>query len=278
MHSGTAAIDSTQNGTAEAPRAVTPLVVAMDGPGGAGKSSLARDLALRLGFFHLDSGAMYRALTWWMLQNDVRPQAPERLVALARETNLQLIPAGPGTSLRVFLQAQDVTPYLRDETISRNVAPVADLIAIREYVNEIQREFAGTRAVVADGRDIATVVFPDAPVKIYLDAKIEVRAKRRHDQLLREHESATASDKPVPSAQSVREAMEERDRRDRSRPFGSLRRDPDAILVDSSDMTYAETLDRLEQIVRDAFRERGMDLPPTRPELAAVAAQQPTAF
>ena len=206
------------------------LIIATDGPVGSGKSTAARRVAELFGYIYLDSGAMYRALALKALRHGVPLDAAERLEALARETRIDLRPASEGVS--VMLDGVEVTREIRNPDVSQAASKVAVMPGVRRMLVAEQRRAAGVGGVVMDGRDIGTVVFPDADLKIYLDASAEVRAERR----FREHQQRG---EPI-NFEQVKEEIRERDRRDREREASPLERAPDAVLVDSTAMEAEE--------------------------------------
>ena len=210
-------------------------VVAIDGPAGAGKSTIARRVARELGWAYLDSGAMYRAVTLMALEHDLALDDATGLAQLAGELEIDLEPDG---TLRVG--RQDVTKRIRAPEVTDAVSHVASVAAVREVMVAHQRRFARrNERVVAEGRDIGTVVFPDADLKVYLDADAAERARRRLQQ---EDEVAAGSDEA-----SVQAEIEARDARDQSRAASPLRAAADAWRLDTSGMT----LDEVFAAVRD---------------------------
>jgi cytidylate kinase len=215
-----------------------PLVIAIDGPSGAGKGTVARAVARALGYRHVDSGAMYRAVGWKALRDGVRLQDEPAVAALARS------PIEVGVD-RVTIDGRDVTREIRTPEIDRAAAAVARLPAVRAILVAQQRELGKKGGIVMEGRDIGTVVFPQADVKLYLDAAPEERARRR---------AADPAHSGGPSAVAdVATLMTERDRLDSTRPTSPLHRAADAIVVDTTgksiDLVVAEVLD----VVRKAL-------------------------
>ncbi len=207
------------------------LIIAIDGPVGSGKSTVARRVAKLLGYNYLDSGAMYRALAWKALCRGVPLDSAERLEALARETRIDLVSAADGP--RVLLDGSDVTEAIRRVEVSQASSKVAMFPGVRTVLVAEQRRAGERGGVVMEGRDIGTVVFPDADLKIYLDATVDVRAERRW----REHQQKGEA---IELARVV-EGVRERDRRDRQRETSPLVRAPDAVLVDNTAMDLEET-------------------------------------
>jgi cytidylate kinase len=220
------------------------LVIAIDGPVGSGKSTLARRVAELLGYSYLDSGAMYRALAWKALRSGLPFDDPERLVALASGTRIEL--RAGGSEQRVLLDGEDVTAAIRSPEVSEAASKIAMIPGVRHLLVAEQRRAGEDGGIVMEGRDIGTVVFPDADLKIYLTASAEVRAERRW----REHKQKGEA---IDLARTI-EQVRERDRRDRERETSPLVRAPDAILVDSSAMD-AEEVARL--VVMLAHEKQG---------------------
>jgi cytidylate kinase len=235
--------------TPSAPRRQRP-VVAIDGPAGAGKSTLAAHLARRFGFLNLETGAMYRALALKAIENDFAFDEEEPLLALAAKTRIALEPQLEGN--RVLLDGVDVSRRIREADVTSGASQVSVHPRLRAWMVAEQRALGQAGGVVMEGRDIGTAVFPDAEVKIFLDAAPEVRGNRRYRQI----PSAQAAPKGDEAAllDLVRE-MRERDERDRNRAESPLKPAADAIFVDSTSLTLDEVLERSEQIVRDYLEQ-----------------------
>jgi cytidylate kinase len=214
------------------------LTIAIDGPAGSGKSSVARLVAQMLGYLYLDSGAMYRALALKALHKDISLEEESRLVDLARKTHIELRPPSPeqeraGAKNSVFLDGLEVTLAIRTSDVAEAASRLATIGPVREVlVAEQQRAGAGGR-VVMEGRDIGTVVFPDAELKLFLEAAPEVRAERRWKEHQEKGEQLTLAE--------VLEEVHERDRRDRERKVSPLVRAQDAVLIDNTAMNIEET-------------------------------------
>lgn len=217
------------------------LVIAIDGPAGSGKSSVAREVARRLGLRFLDSGAMYRAATWNAMRAGVTltDEAAASAATGGLHVELRETPDGP----QVLADGEDVTQAIRRPELTANVRHLARMPAVRKIVNSWQRRFAEGGGFVAEGRDMTTVVFTDADVKFYLDASVQVRARRRLEQL---NESGRQAD----PAELERE-IAERDRTDCERAAAPLRRAEDAVYIDTSAMTFDAVVGRLLAEITD---------------------------
>jgi CMP/dCMP kinase len=227
-------------------------VIAIDGPAASGKSSTAAFVAERLGWAHLDSGALYRALTLAALDRIADGLAPggagwpvQRILALADELPVRLVLAG--SAFRPEVAGVDVEQAIRSARVTANVSAVAALPAVRTWVNARQQEavHAHPDGVVVDGRDIGTVVFPDAPLKVFLTATPEERARRRLSQ----------RGQPLDEARVARESAElaARDHADATRPVAPLRAADDAVLLDSTRLSLAEQVDQVVALARQRF-------------------------
>jgi len=210
------------------------ITVAIDGPAGAGKSTLARRIAAKLGYLYVDTGAMYRAIALWAKRTGVATSDMHRLEQLANEARIEFLP-GDG---RILLNGEDVSDELRTLEVGDAASEVSLVPAVRRALVAKQREIAQRASVVMEGRDIGSVVFPDATVKIFLDAEPEVRAERRSVEMA------------LP-ASVVSEQIQERDRRDRSRAQSPLVQAPDAIYVDTTGLTIDQVEAALLKIIRD---------------------------
>ena len=207
------------------------LIIAIDGPVGSGKSTVARRVADLLGYAYLDSGAMYRAVAWKALCDGIPLDSPELLGALASRVRIDLVPRGG--KLHVILDGEDITDWIRTPIVSQAASSVAVVPGVRRPMVAEQRRAGAQGGVVMEGRDIGSVVFPHADLKIYLDASPEVRAERRWREL---HESDEVSDPLI-----VLAGVRERDRRDREREMSPLVRAADAVVVDNTAMDAEET-------------------------------------
>lgn len=218
-------------------------VIAIDGPAGAGKSTVARTVAQKLGYVYIDTGAMYRALTWAVLQEHIDPSSPETAAAVARlamRTKVTLAPGPKGN--RVFVDGADVTDEIRAPDTSAAVSYVAANVQVRDRLVSLQRAMAKQGGVVVDGRDIGTVVLPGADVKIFLTASVEERARRRFEELrATEHEQ---------SLEDITTNITRRDEIDSNRAVAPLRKADDAVEVDTTEKTIDEAVAVVLQQVR----------------------------
>ncbi|HEY3987869.1 MAG TPA: (d)CMP kinase [Acidobacteriaceae bacterium] len=235
-----------------------PLIVAIDGPAGAGKSTVARALARRFGLLNLESGAMYRAFALKAIQAGVPTRDAAALEVLAHTTEVRLEPDTDGN--RVLLDGADITSQLRTPQITAAASEVSVHPPIRRWLVGLQKILGAQGNVVMEGRDIGTVVFPHAPVKIFLDASPEKRGERRYeqnrgDEQNRDEKGGVAVTTQLPA--TVLEEIRERDRRDRTRADSPLRPAADATIIDSTDLTLDEVIERASALVDGYLREIG---------------------
>jgi cytidylate kinase len=216
------------------------MIVAIDGPSGAGKSTLAKHIAKELGFTYLDTGAIYRALALKILRRGVDLDDTASLNAIVNDSDIDL--RGRNGQLQVFLDGEDVSAAIRTPEVSQMASKASAIAMVRRRLLDLQRALGRRDNVVAEGRDIGTVVFPDAQVKIYLDASIEERARRRCDEL-------RAAGREVSLAETISE-MEERDKRDSQRDIAPLRKADDAFVLDSSGLTAEGVAEKVLQIIK----------------------------
>ncbi|WP_051382933.1 bifunctional pantoate--beta-alanine ligase/(d)CMP kinase [Gloeobacter kilaueensis] len=220
-------------------------IIAIDGPAGAGKSTVARRLALRLGFLYIDTGAMYRAVTWKALTLGIDPQDGERLSDLTRRMTIRLAPGYQSAfPTRVWVDGEEVTRQVREEAVSLAVSAVSSHPGVRSELVDQQRRLGKLGGVILDGRDIGTHVFPEADLKIFLTAAVAVRAQRRAEDL-------RAKGLPVPDRDLLEEQIRSRDEQDSSRAYAPLRKATDAIEVVTDHFSIQQTVERLLALYRE---------------------------
>ena len=215
-------------------------IIALDGPVASGKTAVGRLVARRLGYRFLDTGIMYRAMTWAALEARVDPKDGTALTRLAKKRNIEVVFADAGRA-SVLIDHRDVTAHLWEQTVEQNVSLVSQVAGVRRVLVLKQRQIAGMGPVVMAGRDIGTVVLPDAPVKVYLTASVAERARRRHQEL-------QASGVHLPYAQ-VLEELTQRDRLDSERKVAPLRPAPDAKVIVTDGLSVEEVTERILELV-----------------------------
>jgi len=218
------------------------LVIAIDGPSGAGKSTVARLLAGRLGYIYIDTGAMYRAIGWKVKQAGIDPTDENKLADLCERSVVTI--TKDNTDPRFYVNGIDVTGKIRTPEMGLIASAVSKSPAVRARLLMLQRELGRNGSVVMDGRDIGTVVFPNADVKFFLDASAEERGKRRYLEL-------KAKGMDVNLAQITRE-IQDRDKQDRGRDLAPLKKADDALFIDSTSLSIDETIDRMLSVIKKA--------------------------
>ncbi|MBI4385843.1 MAG: (d)CMP kinase [Elusimicrobia bacterium] len=223
-------------------------VIAIDGPAGVGKSTVGHLVAKSLGYRFINTGEMYRALTWKVLEENIDFRAAGKVARLAKRLKWEFRPTEEGTTLKTTLDGEAVTVHIRDERVSRNSSLVAGIPEVRRFLRKLQRDLGRDGGIVMEGRDITTNVFADAEVKVYLDASIEERALRRYRQLKASgHEG---------SLDRIQEGILSRDRMDLERKINPLRQTEDSVFIDSTRLSLREVAQRILECVRE--RRRGL--------------------
>ena len=216
--------------------------VAVDGPAGAGKSTIAKLVAKKMGYIYVDTGAMYRGLAIHFLKKGVNPEEKEAVAEACRDAEVTI---GYGSGVQqIYLNGENVTDMLRTEEVGNMASRTSAIPEVREKLLELQRSLAREKDVIMDGRDIGTNILPDADVKIYLTASVETRAKRRYDELKEKGESC--------DLEEIARDIKDRDERDMTREIAPLKKAEDAVLVDSSDMSIEEVVSEICSLCRRA--------------------------
>jgi cytidylate kinase len=222
---------------------VKPSTIAIDGPAASGKSTIGELLARRLGYLYLDTGAMYRAVTWVAFEQGIDIADEEAITALAEsvEINITRPTVDDGRQYTVYANGQDVTWEIRRPEVDANVSPVSAYPGVRQALTDQQRRIGRRGCIVMVGRDIGTVVLPEADLKVYLEATAEERAHRRYREILERGEEA--------DYEKVLSAMRRRDKIDSERVAAPLRPADDAIIVDTTELSIAEVLVKVEELI-----------------------------
>ncbi len=217
------------------------MIVAIDGPAGSGKTTVARRLAKRLGFAFLDTGATYRALTYSALEKNINLEVEEKLADLAANLNLKI------EDNKIYLYDNDISKEIRKSRIDKNISKIVSFEKVRKVMSSLQRREASDKDCVIEGRDITTVVFPDAEFKFYLDADQKIRAKRRIHQLLEEGEAV--------NSEEVEADLIKRDNADKNRKVGSLQLTKETRYIDTTKLLIPEVIEKLYGIVSQRFQK-----------------------
>lgn len=214
--------------------------VAIDGPAGAGKSTIAKLVAKEKGYIYVDTGAMYRGLAIHFLDKGIQPQETEKVIEACKDAEVTI--AYEDAVQHVYLNGKDISSRLRNEEVGNMASVTSAIPEVRKKLLELQQNLAKTQNVIMDGRDIGTCVLPHADVKAYLTASVETRAKRRYQELQEKGEDC--------NLEEIAHDIEERDRRDMTREIAPLKQAEDAVLVDSSDMTITEVVKTIVDLCR----------------------------
>lgn len=210
-------------------------VVAIDGPAGSGKGTVAKILARECNLTYIDTGAMYRAIAYSSLQNNIDITEVDKIVELAKNSKIDFIDG------RTYLNGEDISKEIRTMEVTRIVSPISSIVKLREILVDMQREMAGDKDVIMEGRDITTVVFPNATYKFYLDATLDERANRRYKENKEKGMDV--------SLEEIKENISKRDYNDMHKEVGSLTRTEDAIYIDSTDLTIDEVVEKMRNII-----------------------------
>lgn len=215
------------------------MIVAIDGPAGTGKGTVAKLISERLDFVYIDTGAMYRCITLKMIRENISLDEEEKINDLLERTKITF--KNLEDKQHVYLDGEDVSDLIRKPNVNELVSPVSAIKIIRIKMVELQRKLGEEGNVIMEGRDITTVVFPNAEVKIYLDAKLEIRAERRYKELVERGNNVTYED--------TLESIRKRDKNDMEKEMGALKIAEDAVVIDTSNMTIEEVYDKIKEII-----------------------------
>lgn len=218
------------------------LVIAVDGPAGAGKSTVSKLLANKMGFSYLDTGAMYRAITYLVLKNDININNQNNIGEIAKKSKILFVPPEEDGISHIIINGEDVTNKIRTSIVDKNVSKVAQIKAVRESMVKIQRQIADQGNIIMDGRDIGSKVLPNADIKFFVTASLEERAKRRYLEIKKTENN--------PVLVKVKEKIARRDKSDSERKISPLIRADDAIIIDTTNLSIEDTVKRMIDIVK----------------------------
>ena len=221
------------------------MIVAVDGPAGSGKGTVTKRIEKELGFLNLDTGATYRCVALQVLRENVKLDNEEKIIKIANNINIKI--DNTGDKDIILLNGEDVSKEIRTKEVTEVVSQISSIIPVRERMVEVQRNLAKGKNVIVEGRDIGTVVFPNADVKIYLDASEEVRAKRRYEENVQNGINTTYEE--------VLENVKMRDYNDMHKPYGALKKAEDAIYIDSSNMTIDEVVNKVITLIKEKYNK-----------------------
>ncbi|MDY4833980.1 (d)CMP kinase [Frisingicoccus sp.] len=221
--------------------------IAIDGPAGAGKSTIARAAARNLGFLYVDTGAMYRAIAFSLIRSGVEPEDEAGIEKVLESMTIRIVYSDG--EQQILLNGENVTAFLRDEAVGNMASRSASNPKVREKLLQLQRDLAKENDVIMDGRDIGTFVLPDADVKVYLTASVEERAKRRYLELIEKGQDA--------DMEKIKEDIRTRDTQDMNRSIAPLKQAKDAVVIDSSKLTIPEVMDRIVDAFQESLKLKG---------------------
>ncbi len=217
------------------------MIVAVDGPAGSGKGTVTKKIEEKMGFLNLDTGATYRCVALQVLKENVKLEDEEKIIKIANEIDIKI--DNHGDKDIVLLNGEDVSKKIRTKEVTAIVSQVSSIIPVREKMVDVQRKLAIGKNVIVEGRDIGTVVFPNADIKIYLDASEEIRAKRRYKENMENGIETTYEE--------VLENVKMRDYNDMHKKVGALKKADDAIVIDSSNLSIEEVVKEIEDIIKE---------------------------
>ena len=219
------------------------LTIAIDGPAGSGKSTAARRLARRLNYRYLDTGAMYRAVTYEVIRSDIDLNYEEEVAHLAEKMEMNFTPAEGDKKSRIIVEGRDITDKLRIPEVNDKVSRVARIKGVREVMVKKQRALSANGGLIMDGRDIGSQVLPDADFKFYITATLEERARRRYKEIIKK--------KPDTDFEEIKKSVARRDKIDTERCYSPLIKPEDAVEIDTTDLSINEVVDKLYNIIKE---------------------------
>lgn len=210
-------------------------IIAIDGPAGSGKGTISKILANKCNLTYIDTGAMYRAIAYVTLKNNIDIKEEDKIVEIANNSKIEFIDG------KTYLNGEDISKQIRTMEVTKIVSPISSIVKLREILVSMQRKMADNLDVIMEGRDITTVVFPNATYKFYLDASIEERSNRRYKELKEKGADVTIDE--------IKENIAKRDYNDMNKPVGALKRTDDAIYIDSTNLSIDEVVEKIKNVI-----------------------------
>ena len=220
------------------------FIVAVDGPAGSGKGTITKRIEKEMGLVNLDTGATYRCVALQALRHGLTAENEREIIDLLDDIDIKI--ENEGEKDKIYLNGEDVSSEIRETPVTNAVSPISSIIPVREKMIELQRKLAEGKNVIVEGRDIGTVVFPNADLKIYLDADESVRAKRRYEESIKSGIDI--------SYEEVAEHIKWRDKNDKEKKFGALKKAEDAIVVDTTNLTIDEVVEKIKELIKERMK------------------------
>lgn len=224
------------------------FIVAVDGPAGSGKGTITKRIEKEMGLVNLDTGATYRCVALQALRHGLTVENESEIIDLLDDIDIKI--ENEGEKDKIYLNGEDVSSEIRETPVTNAVSPISSIIPVREKMIELQRKLAEGKNVIVEGRDIGTVVFPNADLKIYLDADESVRVKRRYEESIKSGIDI--------SYEEVAEHIQWRDKNDKEKKFGALKKAEDAVVVDTTNLTIEEAVEKIKELIKEKMKMKNL--------------------